>query len=145
MSNYYFDATYTREDDCKLLRTKNESLIFSIYCAGVAVECMLRAYIKKNKIPTFDAGHDLRELTKQSEIFYSLTDKERMRFTVELSKMKIWNNNLRYYSNKKMESIMFERYGISGKGAFIKYMKKEAADFFDAANSIIKLGREKWT
>ncbi len=37
-NNYYYDAAFIRQKDYEHLRKNTGSMIFAIYCAGVAIE-----------------------------------------------------------------------------------------------------------
>jgi hypothetical protein len=77
----YYDASHLRCNDFKHLRNNHQSksVIFALYGAGVAVECMLRAYMTKNSVP-FDEKHNLEKLYHKSKmaIFLSENEKEKI-------------------------------------------------------------------
>lgn len=59
----YFSAALTREADLAHLRINTKSIIFSVYCAGVAIECMLRACVTRCTTE-FDSKHNLKRAVR---------------------------------------------------------------------------------
>jgi hypothetical protein len=141
----YFDAAICRSEDLEHLQTDQKRMIFSLYCAGVSIECMLRAYITKNT-SEFDAKHDLIKLYDKSKIALILNEAEKEEITAALkSANKIWNNNLRYTSEKRMKRIIAHQ-GVKAKITDInKYLNKNYSDIFEAQKIIIQIGKEKWS
>ncbi len=138
----YYDAALLRIEDLKHLRTNQKTVIFSLYCAGVAVECMLRAYI----IGEFDAKHDLEKLYEKSQLATLLEIKEKQKLSIAIKKInKIWDNNLRYTSEKRIKRLIGHEIVRSGCKDINKYLDKYYSDIFDAADFIIKIGENKWT
>jgi HEPN domain-containing protein len=93
----------------------------ALYTAGVAVECMLRAFITRRS-REFDSRHDLRDLFIESGILDIKPDSKayaRMG-ELELQRLKqqlgsavgylsrVWNNAYRYASESQLRSHLFE-------------------------------------
>jgi hypothetical protein len=64
-SNHYFGAGLERLRQAWTLYQEGNSYALAMYVAGVAVECMLRAF-KMRKETTFDEKHDLECLFRAS-------------------------------------------------------------------------------
>lgn len=77
--NDYLSAAQSRFYDWCHLRSDDNCVIFAIYCAGVSIECVLRAYIMKYT-KEFDAKHDLEKLFLKSLISQNLTENEKKNF-----------------------------------------------------------------
>jgi HEPN domain-containing protein len=65
LSAHYYRAALERVEQSRRLYSHGESYALSMYAAGVAVECMLRAF-KLLRDPAFDERHDLQRLFKAS-------------------------------------------------------------------------------
>lgn len=144
----YYTVALERTEDLKHLRDNQESIIFSLYCAGTAIECMLRAYIKKHT-DQFDSRHDLNELYMDSKIsaFLQTDEIAELSNAIRIANSK-WKNNLRYTSEIRMKRIIVHelcRSGFKDKFKDInKYIYKNYSELFDATDLIIKIGKEKW-
>jgi len=64
-SNHYFEASLERMSQAHDLYETRGNYALTMYVAGVAVECMLRAYILK-KSKEFESRHDVVALFKES-------------------------------------------------------------------------------
>ena len=141
----YYSASLSRVIDLEHLLEKKESIIFSIYCAGVATECMLRAYITRYTLE-FDSKHDLEKLYEKSQLSSLLNESDKERLSVAIRKMnKIWNNNLRYTSEKRMKRLIAHEMVRTNTKDVNNYVSKFYAEIFEATNLIITKGKEKWT
>jgi hypothetical protein len=145
----YFTAALTREKDFQHLRKEKECIVFSLYCAGVSIECMLRAYIK-SYTDEFDEKHDLKKLFIKSLISEKLTDKEKEKITVNIEEAnRIWNNNLRYCSTIRMKRILIHE--IAGKNKqqqpkdFEKYLLNYKGKLFEIAKDFLTITKKLWT
>jgi hypothetical protein len=148
--NDYFSGALHRLDDLTHLRTNGKSVIFSLYCAGVAIECMLRAYITKYT-REFDSKHNLLKLYEKSLLASYLDEEEKQELAVAIKiAHRIWTNELRYTSDKRMKRLIaheFVRNGHKGTLRFKdinKYVEKYYADIFVATELILKTGQLKW-
>lgn len=143
----YFTAALTREKDFEHLRKEKECIVFSLYCAGVSIECMLRAFIRQYT-DEFYEKHDLRKLLVKSLISNRLTDREREKLTTNIEEAnRIWNNNLRYCSTVRMKRILAHE--IAGKvnqpKDIEKYLIKYKGRLFAIAKDFLKVTKTKWT
>lgn len=141
----YYDAAICRAEDLVHLQYDQKRMIFSLYCAGVSIECMFRAYITKNT-SDFDSKHDLERLYDKSKMALLLTadEKEEMTIAVKVAN-KIWNNNLRYTSEKRMKRIIAHQIVKAKIKDINKYLNKHYSDIFEAHETIIKIGKQKWS
>ncbi|MDQ7090770.1 MAG: hypothetical protein Q9M50_09005 [Methylococcales bacterium] len=161
-STDYFKASLLRNQDLRnLMLNTNQSIIFSLYCAGVAVECMLRAYILK--ITTeFNSKHDLELLYLDSKIATLLSLEEKKDLTTSIKKLnKIWRNDLRYTSKDRMIRLILSELNCSNKkhtqlqnsinqhrnadDKFNMLFYDHFKQTFEAANLIVEIGKRKWT
>jgi hypothetical protein len=143
----YYSASLTRQADLLHLRTNPQSIIFSVYCAGVSIECMFRAYITKYT-KEFDSKHDLEKLYEKSQIANLLDEKEKENITAAVKNAnRVWSNDLRNVSEVRMKrkiSHEFVKKGFKGKD-IIKLISIYHSDIFSATDLIIKTGQSKWT
>lgn len=112
------------------------------YLSGLAVECHLRAWLRRDS-REFDARHDIEILAKKSG-FYDIVASERVKdFTsfIEIVN-KRWRSNQRYYSERQLlyylDSIRAE-FGVSGDR-----WKNMARTMLNCAQQVIKQGEAKW-
>jgi hypothetical protein len=152
----YFRAALERMRQAREVYLTGESYALSMYCSGLAVECLLRAFRWRSN-PTFEGRHDLRELLQASQLLRS--DEERMRARriaeedvraqgIELRSavnevVVLWHNNLRFASEARLrawlKSIGRLR-GTKGDG-----VKRSALDLLQAAQTIVNRGTALWT
>ena len=66
-SEDYFRAAIERWKEARILHDAGDHYALSMYCSGLAVECMPRAF-RWNKQESFDGRHDLKELLKASDL-----------------------------------------------------------------------------
>lgn len=143
--NDYYDASLKRLEDVRYLQKREDSIIFALYCAGVAVECMFRAYILQES-SEFNSKHDLINLFTESKLLSKCTLEEKKLLTSTVKRIySIWFNNLRYTTDKRMKRIIINRH--TGKRNFKninKWIKSEFEHIFSDTEYIIKLGVTKW-
>ena len=141
----YYTASLTRQADLKHLRTNQNSIIFSVYCAGVSIECMFRAYITKYT-KEFDSKHNLEKLYAKSLLANQLEVGEKEKIASAVKKANnIWNNDLRYVSEKRMKRKIAHKNVKTGFKDVNKYIERFNSEIFDSTELIIKTGTSKWT
>ena len=113
------------------------------YLSGVAVECMLRAYLRRIS-PEFDARHDLYQLARQSRFFdiipYSLHEDFGAKFAVINLR---WRSNHRYATEAQLYAHL-----TSLKADFNKKGNRfeiNSRTVLNLAYDIVSLGDKKWT
>jgi hypothetical protein len=144
----YYDAAHLRCEDFKYLRNnpQSKSVVFAVYCAGVAVECMLRAYMAKNNV-AFDAKHDIKKLYEKSQMAALLSNNEKEKISAAIITLhKNWDNNFRYSYGKRIKRLIGHQFAESKfKYKDInKYLNNYYSDVFNAAELIIQTGATKW-
>src|SRR5215831_2337061 len=72
----YYRAATERMRQAREIHDSAKNYALAIYCGGLAVECILRAY-RWRKAPSFEGRHDLKELFDASG--FLRTSKERAR------------------------------------------------------------------
>ncbi len=143
--NDYYSASLNRLGDLEHLRMNQKSIILSLYCAGVSVECMFRAYILK-ETNSFDDKHDLFKLYNTSKMGMELSVDRRMELTSQVKKIsEFWFNNLRYTSDVRLKRKIAHKFVRTSFKDINKYLDKHNNDIFDATYKIIETGKELWT
>jgi hypothetical protein len=141
----YYSASLTRYADLTHLRTNTNSAIFSVYTAGVTIECMFRAYITKYT-KEFDSKHDLEKLYAKSLLGSEFDTNEKEQLTIAVKKAnEIWTNDLRYASEKRMKRIIAHKNVKANLNDVNKYIERDFSAIFDATELIIEKGKVKWT
>jgi HEPN domain-containing protein len=120
----------------------NESYFLAHYLSGLAIECHLRAWLRRNT-SDFDSRHDLELLAKESG-FYRIVGKARVSDFSPIFTMvnKRWRSNHRYYSERQLLDYLSEikaEFGIRGNR-----WKNLARKLLNGAYTIIKEGEAKW-
>jgi hypothetical protein len=140
----YFTASQTRNFDSEHLKVKPESIIFALYCAGVSVECMLRAFITK-ETTEFNSRHNIEMLYKDSKLGLKLDDKEKEKISAAIRTVsRTWSNSLRYTSEKRMKRLVAHELVRTTFKDINKYLLNRHIDLFDAVDVILQIGKAKW-
>jgi HEPN domain-containing protein len=128
-----------------------EDYVLASYVAGVAVECLLLAYLRKlNKHR--DDRHDIRQLAMRSEFIEQFRRNPELQdqmagYLADLAKR--WNNDHRYRS-----VYSFERYlnakelYRTAEGGFVKgdnLLRTQTKLLVEAAYQLVRRGDERWT
>jgi hypothetical protein len=145
-SNDYFSAAISRQSDVDVLKSDDNSIIFAIYCAGVAIECMLRAYILLHS-KEFDSKHNLKHLYIKSRLSELLDESEKEKVTELIATAdKIWHNDLRYFSDKRYKRLKGHEIAKVKRPPknIIKYIRNAESKIFIASKVITKIGEDKW-
>ena len=116
--------------------------VLAHYVAGLAVECILRAY-RYRIDPEFDARHDLDKLYKMARFadIVGPSQVERMSAAMELVLIQ-WSNNHRFRS----EDALRKRFVKLGLYAGIKgdFMKELSRRIVNAAAEVVSVGVARW-
>jgi hypothetical protein len=152
----YFRASIERIRQARILYKAGESYALTMYCSGLAVECLLRAF-RWRKDPSFEGRHDLKELVKSSGILRiddeqmqrkerpsnGTDDYQQITLRTALTDVtKLWHNNLRFASEASLRAFLrsVDRLrGVKGDA-----LKKNASDLLEAAQFVIIRGEVLW-
>jgi len=116
--------------------------VMAHYVAGVAVECVLRAY-RFRRNPELDARHDLHVLYRDSGFDVAVGTQNAFRAAGLLGTIAFqWNNAHRYRSEKQFERYL-KRIGADRriKGSFVK---ENARRVVEAADEFAGMGVRSW-
>lgn len=152
----YYQASVERMEQSRKLYRDGTAFALSMYCGGLAVESMLRAF-RWTEERSFEGRHDLFELLKASRLLRFDDNYMRRRGASEESiresavKLRgsmnevviLWHNNLRFASEASLRAFL----GQSGRLQGVKGdpLKKNARDLVNAAQNIIDRGVVLWT
>ena len=119
-----------------------EEYFLAHYIAGLAVECHLRAYLRR-RTNQFDSRHDLYELAKEAEFYRIVPRDQEEEFTAAFQTLNLrWRSNHRFYSQRQFLDYMNEiRAGFNAKGDRAKNMSRT---LLGLADKIIRQGENKW-
>ena len=151
----YYRASLERLRQAESLYSKGDAYALAIYCGGLAVECLLRAFRWKVD-KSFDGRHNLSELLKASGILS--VDEDHMRSKGKKEEdvhesyvalkgamtevVTLWHNNLRYASEARMRAHLTQINRVRRiKG---DPLKKNAADLIKAARLVVNRGMVLW-
>jgi HEPN domain-containing protein len=152
----YFRAATERMRQARRLFKTGDSYALAMYCGGLAVECILRAF-RWEKDKAFEGRHDLQDLLKASALL-QINEEEMRRHRVPETAITeyaevlrtamnvvvlLWHNNLRFASEDSLKAFLNRLnrpQGIRGDG-----LKKNAADLLNAAQTVVDRGGALWT
>ena len=124
-----------------------DSYFLAHYIAGLAVECHLRAYLRR-VTNEFDSRHDLRELATESGYYQIVPATQISDVSSKFSLLNLrWRSNHRYYSERQLLDYMSEiRADFSAKGTRIdgNRWKNLSRTVLNLAHGIINQGEAKW-
>ena len=116
--------------------------VAAIYLSGVAVECLLRAYMMKTH-PSFDARHDFSMLLKQSGIAAFIPEGRQREFGEHFDNVWArWKNNYRYVSSAWLRS-KYRKLGLN-KGVKGCILKANSLIIYESASKLINSGVKRW-
>lgn len=155
-SHEYYQGGLERIRQAKRIHDEGGGYALSMYCSGLAVECLLRAFRWKEDAG-FEGRHDLNELLKASGILRindefmrrkkrseeEIADYGRRLRAAMNEVVILWHNNLRFASEGSLEAFLRRNGRLQGvKG---DALKKNSADLLEAAQTIIDRGVALWT
>jgi hypothetical protein len=150
----YYAASTLRSKQARKLYAEGEDYALAMYCAGLAVECLLRAF-RWVEDESFEGRHDLAELLKASG--FLKTDEEFMRrkgaSDDQIQSIQaglrgamnevvvLWHNNLRFADNSGLKAHLRRIGRLKGKG---DPLKRNALHLIEAAQTILDRGTTLW-
>lgn len=138
---HYLEASQERIKTAYKLQ-KDARFVAAIYLAGLAVECLLRAY-RTRRNPQFDARHDLGDLLKASGIADFIPEKRRKELAIHFGEVwSRWKNDYRFASESRLKSRFKELHldrGVKGDS-----LKHNASVVVNSAFAIINIGVPRW-
>ena len=152
----FFHAATERIKQATILYRRNDGDCYAIamYTAGVAVECLLRAF-KSLRTDQYDERHDLRQLFSHSHILqFNEEYLERRglseRVVESAQDMRawldeiygLWANDYRYASEKRLKSELISMGKISGVRGDV--LKANANKLLNAADNLVERGVIIW-
>jgi hypothetical protein len=111
------------------------------YVAGLAVECMLRAF-KSRLDPVLDERHDLGRLARRGHFFDGASEKRQPFIAACLGEVVTrWDNGHRYRSESALRRFLTSRRLFVGKGDLLKNSSRRIVN---AALEVVTFGAEQW-
>jgi hypothetical protein len=127
-----------------------------MYCGGLAVECILRAF-RWRRDRSFEGRHDLEDLLKASALLRinedhmrqtGISDDDILHYALSLRAamnevLALWHNNLRFASEASLRAFLHRigrLQGIKGNA-----LKRNALDLLNAAQTVVDRGVALWT
>jgi HEPN domain-containing protein len=153
--DHYFGASLERLRQAWTLYQEGNSYALAMYVAGVAVECMLRAF-KMRKETTFDEKHDLERLFRASGMLKidpellkakGLSEEQAQAHfrglqAAMVDVCRLWANDYRYASEARMRVHLKQRKldrGVKGD-----CLKAKALSLLNASQQVISKGVYQW-
>lgn len=118
----------------------------SVYLAGLAVECMLRAY--RHLIdPRFDARHNLDKLYDLAKFADIVPRSDRDHLVAAMETVTaLWANDYRYIPEAELKARWLAQ-GLNKRGnRWIKgdFLKERTRELMNSATKIVNTGVAKW-
>ena len=114
--------------------------VMSHYLAGLAVECILRAYLYRLS-PIFSGRHDLPVLYRASQLDRTVDPAEENNVNAALVEVsRRWSNSHRYRTEDALR-LFLRRAGIGHKG---KFVRESSRRIVNAALVIVNQGVLHW-
>lgn len=119
-----------------------EQYFLGHYLSGLAVECHLRAYLRRTT-NLFDSRHDIEGLAQQSGLYEAVPQKRADEFSGKFSILnQRWRSNHRDYSEREFLDYMTEiRAEFNAKGDRWKNLSRAVLNL---AHDVINQGEAKW-
>jgi hypothetical protein len=151
----YYRASTERMRQARAIFNSGQGYALAMYCGGLAVECMLRAY-RWRRDRSFTGRHDLTDLLRASDLIgideahmrrRGVPTEEAVAYALELQAalneiVILWHNNLRFASEARLRAHLNKLGRLRGvKG---DALKKNAADLLNAAQTVIDRGVTLW-
>jgi len=112
------------------------------YVAGLAVECMLRAF-KSRLDPVLDERHDLYQLARSGRFLDGVPQDRLPRIAAELGVIVTrWDNGHRYRSESALRKFLTKRRLFLGKGDLLRNSSRRIVN---AAVEVVTIGAQLWT
>lgn len=113
-----------------------------VYLAGVATECILRAY-RVRVDPEFDSRHDLPELLRASNLESLIPSKRRKDVAAALGDVWVrWKNDYRYASSDMLAKAL-RKHGLFA-GLRGNQLKANASTILESSYQIVNIGVGRW-
>ncbi len=116
------------------------------YIAGLAVECLLRAYLLRRS-REFVSRHDLNGLARESKFYDLVPPKQVEAFSAKFALLNArWRSNHRYFSERQLLNYMNEPNAqaaedLQGRGEKWKNLSRTVVSL---AHDVINQGEAKW-
>ena len=113
----------------------------SHYFSGLAVECMLRAHLRRQE--KFDADHNLAELAEKANFYDFVSSSSRESYGAKFYEMnRRWRSNHRYFNEQNVRSYLYQIGADAGaKG---DPFKNHGRTLLNLALEIVRLGERQW-
>jgi hypothetical protein len=150
----YYQVSLERRKQAEILYNEDENFSLSMYCAGLAVESLLRAF-RWRRDQSFEGRHDLSVLLKASRLLaidYDFVSRSGRSdgavndISLELrgavnEVIVLWHNNLRFTSERRLKSFLRSIDRLRGRG---DPLKRNALQLLNAAQIVINRGMVLW-
>ncbi|HOO15982.1 MAG: hypothetical protein KBH81_01885 [Phycisphaerae bacterium] len=118
-----------------------ERFALAHYIAGLAVECVLRAF-KSRLDPVLDERHDLYQLAKGGRFFDRVSEKHLPDLLAAFGEVVArWDNGHRYRSESALRKFLVQRRLFSGKGDLLRNSSRRIVN---AALQVVSFGAQTW-
>ena len=114
--------------------------VMAHYLAGLAVECILRAYLYRLS-PVFSGRHDLQILYRDAKFDSIVAPEDNERVNTALIEVtRRWTNSHRYRSEAALR-LFLRRARIGSTG---KFVRESSRRIVEDAGIVVEMGVKKW-
>ena len=114
--------------------------VMAHYVAGLAVECILRAYQYRLN-PVFSGRHDLQALYRDAQFASIVAPAEEQKITSALIEVVRWWSNSHRYRSERALRVFLRRANLGQTG---KFVRESSRRIVDAAIVMVDQGVLKW-
>ncbi|MDB5350752.1 MAG: hypothetical protein JWN86_1999 [Planctomycetota bacterium] len=154
----YYEAGLERIRQARVLHATGQDYALAMYAAGLAVECLLRAF-RWDKDKSFEGRHDLIDLLKASALLnlheeqlrdrgIAIEEIERIGLELGIAMNEVvllWHNNLRFASEACLRAFLKRLGRIQGLKGNVNVLKQNSMDLLQAAQTVVDRGVVLWT
>ncbi|HET6381847.1 MAG TPA: HEPN domain-containing protein [Armatimonadota bacterium] len=140
-AEHYFSAALEHLTSARWLHD-HDRFAYAHYFAGIAVECILRAYLRRVSV-SFDPRHDLRELAKASRFYDHIPAELHIEYGEVFEQLNVrWRCEQRYWPERELWRYL-NNTGID-RGLKGDRHKNYSRSLIELAYRIVQLGEKKW-
>jgi HEPN domain-containing protein len=151
----YYEVALERMNQARYIHSKGGDYALAMYCAGLAVESLLRAF-RWTEDTSFEGRHDLNDLLRSSGLFSVYEEYMRSKGASDEDVLKsarniqgsmntvirLWHNNLRFASEASLRAFLGRIKRLQGiKG---NALKENSRQLLEASQDIISRGMALW-
>lgn len=142
----YRAAAEERVSDARAL-LENEAYVAAHYMAGLAVECIRRAYWMRSHPGRFDPHHNLMAYCLEGGFFDYISQRHDVQNEVRAALSEVrtrWLNKQRFWDEGELQRYLRVEARLDPEVGRAKKVRVSAERIVDAAIRVVSVGRNSW-